>query len=78
MSDSIDRQETESIPYEEYTLVFYHVIHILDGKTIRIGLPIQCKMCVLSDSDELLIAMEIDRLFEKMHEAVMREVIRDE
>jgi hypothetical protein len=45
----------------------------MDGKVIRIGLPIQCEMSVLT-SDKRLIAMEIDKLFEKMHEAVMREM----
>lgn len=77
MSDLIDRQGTKPIPYEEYRLTFDRVIHTMDGKTIRIGLPMQCNMCVLS-SDERLIAIEIDKLFGKMREAVMREVIRDE
>lgn len=76
MSDTIDRQGTKPIPYEKCRLVFDRVMHTLDGKIIRIGLPIQCKMCVLT-SDKRLIAMEIDKLFDKMHEAVMREV-RDE
>lgn len=74
MNDLISRQDTESIPYEEYKLIFDHVMHTKDGKTIRIGLPIQCKMCALTDSDKRLIAMEIEKLFEKMREAVKREV----
>jgi hypothetical protein len=61
------------IPYEEYRLVFDRVIHTMDGKVIRIGLPIQCEMSVLT-SDRRLIAIEIEKLFEKMHEAVMREM----
>lgn len=74
MSDLIDRQGTKSIPYEECRLVFDRVMHTLDGKTLPIGLPIQCNMCVLS-SDKRLIAMEIDKLFEKMHEAVYSDVM---
>lgn len=58
---------------EEYRLIFDHVIHTLDGKTIQIGLPLQCEICVSTDSDKRLVAMEIEKLFEKMHEAVMRE-----
>lgn len=69
----IERQAAESIPYEEYRLIFDHVIHTLDGKTIQIGLPLQCKVCVLTDLDKRFVAMEIEKLFEKMHEAVMRE-----
>lgn len=74
MDDLINRQATESIPYEEYRLIFEHVMHTLDGKTIRIGLPLQCKVCVLTDSDKRLVALEIEKLFGKMHEAVMREI----
>lgn len=73
MSDLNERAAAESIPYEEYRLVFDHVIHTLDGKTIQIGLPLQCKVCVSTDLDKRLVAMEIEKLFEKMHEAVMRE-----
>lgn len=73
MSDAIDRQAAKLIPYEEYRLIFEHVMHTLDGKTIRIGLPLQCKACVLTDSDKQIVAMEIKKLFEKMHEAVMLE-----
>lgn len=75
MSDLIDRHETKSIPYEEYRLVFDHVAHTEDRKTVRIGLPLQCKMCFLTDSDRRFVAAEIDKLFEKMREAVMREGI---
>ena len=74
MDDLINRQAAESIPHEEYRLLFEHVMHTLDGKTIRIGLPLQCKVCVLTDLDKQFVAMEIEKLFEKMHEAVMREV----
>lgn len=77
MDDLISRQKTESIPYEEYRLTFERAMHTLDGKIIRVGLPIQCNMCILS-SDKQLIAMDIDRLFEKMREAVKREVQNDE
>ena len=73
MADSIDRQEAKSIPYEEYRLVFEHVMHTLDGKTIQIGLPIQCKMIASTDSGKQLVKLEIDKLLEKMHEAVMLE-----
>ena len=73
MHDLIDRQEAELIPYEEYRLIFDHVMHTSDGKTIRIGLPLQCNMCVLTDSGKQFVAMGIENLFEKMHEAVMRE-----
>ena len=73
MSDPIERQAAESIPYEEYRLIFDHVIHTLDGKTIQIGLPLQYKMCFLTDLDKRFVAMEIEKLLEKMHEAVMRE-----
>lgn len=71
MSDQIERQAAESIPYEEYRLTFDHVIHTLDGKTIRIGLPLQCKACVSTDSDKQIVTMEIKKLFEKMYEAAM-------
>lgn len=73
MSDMIDRHETKLIPYEEYRLVFDHVTYTEDGATVRIGFPLQCKMCVLN-SDKQLIALEIEKLFEKMREAVMLEV----
>lgn len=73
MSDLIDRQAAKLIPYEEYRLIFDHVIHTSDGKTIRIGLPLKCNMYVLTDSGKQFVAMEIEKLFEKMHEAVMRE-----
>ncbi len=63
----------KNIPYEEYRLVFDRVMHTLDGKAIQIGIPLQCNMCVLS-SDKRLIAMDIDKLFEKMREAVMGEM----
>lgn len=61
------------IPYEEYRLTFDHIVHTEDGETVRIGFPLQCKMCVLTDSDKRLIALEIEKLFEKMREAVMRD-----
>ena len=61
------------IPYEEYTLAFDHVMHTEDGETVRIGFPLQCKVCVLTDLDKRFVAIEIEKLFEKMHEAVMRE-----
>lgn len=64
----IDRQDTKSIPYEEYRLVFDRVMHTLDGKIIQIGLPLQCKVCVSTASDK---RMGIEKLFEKMHEAVI-------
>ena len=72
-TEQIDRQAAESIPYEEYRLFFDHVMHTSDGKTIRIGLPLQCKLCALTDSGKQFVAMEIEKLFEKMYEAVMRE-----
>ena len=73
MDDLINRRAAESIPYEEYRLIFDHVMHTMDGKTIQIGLPLQCKMCVLTDTDKRFVAMEIEKLFEKIHEAVMLE-----
>lgn len=65
MGDLNERQAAESIPYEEYRLTFDHVIHTLDGKTIRIGLPLQCEVRVLTDLDKRLVAMEIEKLFER-------------
>lgn len=70
MADPIDRQATESIPHEEYRLIFDHVMHTLDGKVMRIGHPIQCKVYVSTAWDK---RMGIEKLFEKMHEAVMWE-----
>ena len=62
------------IPYEEYKLIFDHVAHTEDGETVRIGFPLQCKMCVLTDSDKRFVAMDLERLFGEMREAVMREM----
>lgn len=62
------------IPYEKYRLTFDHVIHTENGETVRIGFPLQCKMCVLTDSDKRFVAMDLERLFGEMREAVMREM----
>lgn len=62
------------IPYEEYRLTFDRVIHTEDGDNIQIGFPVQCKMCFLTGSDKRDVAMELERLFGKMREAVMREM----
>lgn len=62
------------IPYEEYRLTIDHVIHTEDRETVRIGFPLQCNVCVLTDLDKRFVAIEIEKLFEKMHEAVMREM----
>lgn len=72
MSDLIDRQ-AKSIPYEEYRLTFDHIMHTKDGDTVLIGFPLLCKMCVSTDLDKRFVVMNLERLFEEMHEAVMRE-----
>ena len=62
------------IPYEEYRLVFDHVIHTMDGKNIRIGIPLQCDVRVSIASDKKHIVADVEELFNRMREAVMREI----
>lgn len=64
----------KNIPYEEYRLVFDHVIHTMDGKAIRIGIPLQCNVRVSIASDKKHIVADVEELFNRMREAVIREM----
>lgn len=61
-------------PYEEYTLTFDHVMHTEDGETVRIGFPLQCKMCFTEDCDKEQKAINIRELFNRMSDEVIGEI----